>query len=1446
MHKVKSFSKYLTAITLILICSTALGALPELSKSFLAPLSNSILSLNPAINPRKGIEGQVTVIAAGRGLPYINLSDGKEIVTGFAGPHHLAQSLLQGQSRPLAIAAGDFDRDGTQDLICGYGGPAGGLLALYRGDVDSIYPNTPEAIARRGAEKPGAPATTGFLPDALVVEIPQIPELLAAGDFDADGKFDIVAAQQGGDSLCLMSGDGEGGFQPALFIPLPGRITALHAGELNRPDNLIDLAVATTGAAGPQLLVFENTRGAFSAEPETFDLSSEATSLASGRLDEDHFNDLAVASAKNLLIVKGRDRSNLSIDGREHLVSNPTTTSLGLSFVAQSIAVGDFSGDSRADIAVLSSQGSLFLLDRANRTGGPAKMVGDWTQTEMTDVAWPTASGLVCARLSDGGADDLLVQDKAGHRINILASDNHMAPVSLDVTGEPVAVLPMRLNGDAFSDLVVLNHNSTAPSVALTAPLLTFTVTTTANGGAGSLEQAILDANSNAGADMISFNIPGTGPHTIMPTNQLPFVFGAVTIDGTTQSPGSGTPQIVINGASQTGGSGLTVLAASTTIRGLVINSFKGTGLDLSASSCIVEGNFIGTNAAGTAAQGNFEPGITINQSANTIGGTTAAARNVISGNVGNGILIANAFATANQVRGNFIGTTVSGASQLGNGSDNISIVSASGNTIGGTDTGAGNTIASSAGLGIRLLVASTTMIQGNRIGTNAAGTADFGNEIGGIDILDGANNTIGGGAAGAGNQISGNGFLGLSISGSPSTGNLIKGNLIGVQSNGVSALGNDLDGVSIGSSAANTTVGGASGEGNLIAFNGRAGVFVGSGTGHSIQNNSIFSNAGLGIDLGPVGVTANDNQDVDSGANGLQNFPVLTAASTSGGGSNVQGTLNSTPSSSFTLHFYTSANADPSGFGEGQTFLDTAIVNTDGAGNASFNLNFAASVTPGHVVTATATNGQGSTSEFSQTRAITGSADLSVVKLASPNPVTVGSNITYTITVANNGPDTASSVTVTDNLPATTTFVSCNSTGGGLCGGSGNNRTVTFPSMGSGTSAVITLVTQVNCNVANGTTITNTATVSSLTPDSGSGNNSSMASVTANNPAPTIAPTNQSFPASGGNGSFNLTIPAGCPWTAVSNNSFITITSGGSGTGNGTIFYSVALNNTGNPRMGTISVAGLTFTVNQSNVNCTYSISPMNASHPAGGGSGNVDVMAGAGCLWKALSQDDWITVTAGGNGSGNGTFSYSVEPNGGAARTGTIDIEGQTFTVNQSGAGGCGFSISPGSSLFAQTGGEGSVTVNTSTGCNWTAVSNASWINISSGDSGSGSGTVNYIVRDNMTGSPRQGTMTIAGLTFTVVQRTSNGAVCSFALSPTSEAFQSTGGTGSVTITVQAHCAWRAASSVPWLTVTSVDVGIGNGSIMYSVAANPGPSGRTGVITIGNQSFKVKQKGN
>jgi uncharacterized repeat protein (TIGR01451 family) len=135
----------------------------------------------------------------------------------------------------------------------------------------------------------------------------------------------------------------------------------------------------------------------------------------------------------------------------------------------------------------------------------------------------------------------------------------------------------------------------------------------------------------------------------------------------------------------------------------------------------------------------------------------------------------------------------------------------------------------------------------------------------------------------------------------------------------------------------------------------------------------------------------------------------------------------------------------------------------------------------------------------------LTAIADLSVTKADFPDPVTVGNNLTYTVTLTNNGPDPATSVTVTDNLPAETTFVSCSSTGGGVCGGSGNNRTVTFASLASGESESITFVATVNCSVADGTVISNTATVSSFTPDPDTANNSATATTTASNAPPVI-----------------------------------------------------------------------------------------------------------------------------------------------------------------------------------------------------------------------------------------------------------------------------------------------------------------------------------------------------
>ncbi|MFV2066546.1 MAG: beta strand repeat-containing protein [Pirellulales bacterium] len=210
--------------------------------------------------------------------------------------------------------------------------------------------------------------------------------------------------------------------------------------------------------------------------------------------------------------------------------------------------------------------------------------------------------------------------------------------------------------------------------------------------------------------------------------------------------------------------------------------------------------------------------------------------------------------------------------------------------------------------------------------------------------------------------------------SGGPAKGgNYVQGNRIGTDATGNIDLGNALNGVLIDAGAADTTIGGtAVGAGNVIAFNRGVGVRLSSaaGTGNAIRGNSIFDNVALGIDLvggseDAFGVTANDPLDVDGSPNNFQNFPVLTEAF-AGAVTHVVGTLNSTPNTPFELDFFASRSADPSGFGEGQGYLGSAVVTTDASGDAAFVETFSAVTVDGDFITATATDPSGNTSEFS------------------------------------------------------------------------------------------------------------------------------------------------------------------------------------------------------------------------------------------------------------------------------------------------------------------------------------------------------------------------------------------------------------------------------------------------------------------------------------------------
>jgi parallel beta-helix repeat protein len=431
-----------------------------------------------------------------------------------------------------------------------------------------------------------------------------------------------------------------------------------------------------------------------------------------------------------------------------------------------------------------------------------------------------------------------------------------------------------------------------------------------------------------------------------------------------------------VNGTADLGnlGDGMYVTGPSNTIGGTVAgagnvisgNDLRGVHiLGLAATGNVVQGNYIGTDVTGMNDLGNSLDGVLVSYAPNNaIGGTVAGAGNIISGNDRHGIFIWTVIG-GNVVQGNTIGTDVTGTVGLGNSSDGVFIIDTANSTIGGTVAGARNLISDNGEYGVHIVGGTGHRVQGNYIGTDVNGAADLGNSQSGVFLNNASDTTIGGTVAEARNLISGNDQRGVYIFGNAATGNVIQGNTIGPDVTGAAALGNSWDGVYIAGASNNTIGGTVAGAGNTIVSNGGDGVSVQSGAGNGVLSNPIFANGDLGIDLGSDGVTANDTGDGDAGANELQNFPVLTSAISDGGGTTIQGTLNSLASTAFRIEFFANTACDSTNYGEGETYLGSTDVNTDGAGNVSFTANFAIAVTGGFV-TATATGPANNTSEFS------------------------------------------------------------------------------------------------------------------------------------------------------------------------------------------------------------------------------------------------------------------------------------------------------------------------------------------------------------------------------------------------------------------------------------------------------------------------------------------------
>lgn len=428
----------------------------------------------------------------------------------------------------------------------------------------------------------------------------------------------------------------------------------------------------------------------------------------------------------------------------------------------------------------------------------------------------------------------------------------------------------------------------------------------------------------------------------------------------------------------------------------------------------VVIGNYVGTDATGTKALGNGWYGIEISRPDNVIGGASAGAGNVVSANAYGGIVMYQATSSGNRVQGNFVGTDHTGTRDLGNAGRGIEFTNgAHDNRVGGAKYSERNVVSGNDNGGIGIYSGSKhNLVYGNYVGTNATGTAALGNAKAGVLVTDNAaTNLIGG--PGVGNVISGNNQGVVLSSGTAPT--LVQGNKIGTDASGLKKIANATDGVYVGSSGnqiggrkrgTGNVISGNGGDGirvnnsggnliarnvigadataavamsnakngilmintsgspvrdNIIAFNGGHGVQVASGADNSVVSNSIHGNGGMAINLGWDGANKNDTADGDTGANGLQNHPVLTAAKRSSTSTTVSGTITSKPKTPLYVEIFAHG---------GRTFVGSVSVTTNASGVASFTL-LGGALPVGTTLVATATSPTGSTSEFSPALAV-------------------------------------------------------------------------------------------------------------------------------------------------------------------------------------------------------------------------------------------------------------------------------------------------------------------------------------------------------------------------------------------------------------------------------------------------------------------------------------------
>jgi hypothetical protein len=358
------------------------------------------------------------------------------------------------------------------------------------------------------------------------------------------------------------------------------------------------------------------------------------------------------------------------------------------------------------------------------------------------------------------------------------------------------------------------------------------------------------------------------------------------------------------------------------------------------------------------------------------------------------------------------------------------------------------------------------------------------------------------------------------------------------------------------------------------------------------------------------------------------------------------------------------------------------------------------------------------------------------------------------------------------------------------------------------------------------------------------------------------VLPTSATFESAGGQGTLTVSTTASCSWTATTSETWLTIVSGASGQGGGTVTYTVAAHSGTTTRTGVIHVAGRDIQIAQAAPGCSFAVSPQSATFGSDGGQGSVSVTAPSGCSWSASTGDSWLLITQGTSGQGNGTVVYNVARQTTAdARTGVIRVAGVDVRVAQSGdVTLCQYSVAPVTFNPCMPASTLTTTVTTGTSCPWTASASVTWLTIAVGQSGTGPGTITFSTSDNYD-APRTGVIMVRWPTPTAGQNVQVAqAGCHYSVPhDQSPFFVSVDGAPDLSFDVlqesepnvcggatQDRCVWSAVSEAPdWITIRNPNPVSGDQSVHFTVARNNTGNNRQGTIRVKDKVVTILQSG-